>query len=132
MHSKTFNLEPSDEDLLSDVGDLYWSSKELTFVGIGVPIKVPLKPLELLGEMENPFANMRFENLTGRDLLPGEGQCGFVSFPFNPKKSTQLLIPKILRGKHVSGGKWITSTSRDDVTYQDLIREVRKERKEEN
>ncbi|MDP6298359.1 MAG: isochorismate synthase [Acidimicrobiales bacterium] len=127
VQSKTFTLETGNHRNSSARQELFWSSNKVTLTGVGTACRIPLQPLEEIKTKSELLGEINFINRGNRDLLPGEGPCAFVAFPFDPKQQTDLIVPRILLGEHASGQRWVTFTSETDLSYKDIMEEIRQE-----
>ena len=124
MQSKTFTLGIENHQKLQLRQEFFWSSEKITLHGYGVADRFSLQPLGHSGKQTQRLKEIGNINLSDRELMPGEGTCAFVAFPFDPKKSAELVIPRIILGEHASGERWVTYTSETDQSYEGIIEEV--------
>ena len=124
VQSKTFTLGTENLRKLQLRQEFFWSSKKITLHGYGVAKRMPLQPLSRSAIQLGLLNEIRNTNLSERELMPGEGTCAFGAFPFDPNQSAELIIPRIILGKHASGERWVTYTSELDLSYDDIIQEI--------
>ena len=124
VQSKTFTLGTENLRKLQLRQEFFWSSKKITLHGYGVAKRMTLQPLSRSAIQLGLLNEIRNTNLSERELMPGEGTCAFGAFPFDPNQSAELIIPRIILGKHASGERWVTYTSELDLSYDDIIQEI--------
>ena len=124
VQSKTFTLGTENLRKLQLRQEFFWSSKKITLHGYGVAKRMTLQPLSRSAIQLGLLNEIRNTNLSERELMPGEGTCAFGAFPFDPNQSAELIIPRIILGKHASGERWVTYTSELDLSYDDVIQEI--------
>ena len=124
VQSKTFTLGTENLRKLQLRQEFFWSSKKITLHGYGVAKRMTLQPLSRSAIQLGLLNEIRNTNLSERELMPGEGTCAFGAFPFDPSQSAELIIPRIILGKHASGERWVTYTSELDLSYDDVIQEI--------
>ena len=124
VESNVFNLNDSLIGKVPDFGDYFWSSSQTNLIGIGTARRIQLPQLNSQTQRENPLSSIQVTNHTQRELLPGEGVCGLVAFPFRPDVPGELIIPKILIRKQTSGNHLITLTSDENLELEKALEEL--------
>ena len=132
VESNVFNLNDSLINKVPDFGDYFWSSSQTNLIGIGTARRIQLPQLNSQTQRENPLSSIQVTNHTQRELLPGEGVCGLVAFPFRPDVPGELIIPKILIRKQTSGNHLITLTSDENLELEKALEELENFPKEAN
>jgi isochorismate synthase len=116
-----------DTDLvaLCDDDDLLFVTNGVGIVGIGQSARVIVPRSDR--SLASVSAHAAFGNIEVIDELeiPGSGVVAFGAFPFDPNLDGELIIPRIVIGRNVSGETWLTTIARqDDEPSEAEIEEV--------
>ena len=124
MESKTFQTNLDIDPTYAGALGMLWKDSSLTLAGIGEAIRIPVdrakgangasKAQEILSDISTSHEG------EAEDHVP----VAFAAFPFDPKASGDLIIPRILIRQPSDGALWVTVTGEGNFSLEEATEEI--------